>query len=809
MEEYVATLPIYIVCASNDDSYLIPVDKTIIKSKLCRKNARIISASDYKKYKTETPITSAHAIAIDVYNDPLYISHYVSTELVDTIYIIDLLNASKNYVLSGKLYTKIIAYVKNIPCSSTFWQTLSEITEFNNKASRTFKWSNSSYSIKNTDNTMIATKALHKLVDDDFGNILILKPRNALVNLRLVATKIPTLYSLILNIRCYDMLQPLKHRIIEVYCRMKDNPGFVEVAKYFPTDFKLKSIKEWLSALPEDIMPTKNVINDIIKHSMIAASTSKHTRCHTPKIKQQCETIAKMYAETPDMDLSLASSSESASSSDMASSSESASSSDMASKANLTEEEIKINDYAILAKKSNPTYTGYGGSIIHGTTYSVIVPLNKSEYALDGISKFIKIVKFLHKCDLTDVNCKIIDRVMTSFAMLHYTLNPSIMKLLSKHYSPNIINNIYYTFYILIAEEYLITSDFHGRRHILDLDYAALIKNKITLEILPVRKEFYSYEWRLSHMKNCHKNKIHDVKMFKSRLAVFTNGIMDCIDLGACNAYLTGSTMLACASTNVVELSFIEAGYSLDYYFEYMYPSRNSLIDENDAKSLTDIDIAFVVNDHAEYERNIEIFHQQLLKKYPDVKKEYVLKFVKNGANHANDCYKYVFRSEFMIRDIDAYPIFNSIEELMNRFHFPCVKLYYDGNNVKIYASCVAALLTGINIKQIWISKTANYINILMKYMCRGYTMMISRDLYNCLSADYLESKWRHDDYDIHDDAFKHLSIPLALKLYNKGYRCGLREMDVSKIKERVDNTSYQSGYGGNIHMPCPLMLRV
>lgn len=60
------------------------------------------------------------------------------------------------------------------------------------------------------------------------------------------------------------------------------------------------------------------------------------------------------------------------------------------------------------------------------------------------------------------------------------------------------------------------------------------------------------------------------------------------------------------------------------------------------------------------------------------------------------------------------------------RFHLPCVRTYYTGNNVYILPSCITAMMTGINIDYKYFASIKNPVDIINKYRMRGFGTLLS-----------------------------------------------------------------------------------
>lgn len=119
-----------------------------------------------------------------------------------------------------------------------------------------------------------------------------------------------------------------------------------------------------------------------------------------------------------------------------------------------------------------------------------------------------------------------------------------------------------------------------------------------------------------------------------------------------------------------------------------------------------DCDKCFFVND----------FRQE---KVPDDKNFIVLKISEN--------IKYKIRSPKLKKCIE---LFRSKSEdffgVVGRFHFPCVRTYYQGDNLYVMPSCISAMMTGINIDYKYFAGVRDPIDIINKYRMRGFGVLLS-----------------------------------------------------------------------------------
>ncbi len=90
---------------------------------------------------------------------------------------------------------------------------------------------------------------------------------------------------------------------------------------------------------------------------------------------------------------------------------------------------------------------------------------------------------------------------------------------------------------------------------------------------------------------------------------------------------------------------------------------------------------------------------------------------------------KFKLHSSKMLHSIEAFRIKdNSFFSVVARFHLPCVRGYYSGNNVYMMPSCLTAMMTGINIDYKYFAGIRDPIDILNKYRMRGFGILLNDD---------------------------------------------------------------------------------
>jgi hypothetical protein len=103
-----------------------------------------------------------------------------------------------------------------------------------------------------------------------------------------------------------------------------------------------------------------------------------------------------------------------------------------------------------------------------------------------------------------------------------------------------------------------------------------------------------------------------------------------------------------------------------------------------------------------------------------DVKKNNrIIKFSEN--------FRFKFTFDKINRQIEYFKIAtDDFFELIARFHLPCVRAYYQGDNVYMLPSCITSMMTGINIEYKYFAGIRNPVEIINKYMIRGFGMILN-----------------------------------------------------------------------------------
>jgi hypothetical protein len=135
----------------------------------------------------------------------------------------------------------------------------------------------------------------------------------------------------------------------------------------------------------------------------------------------------------------------------------------------------------------------------------------------------------------------------------------------------------------------------------------------------------------------------------------------------------------------------------------------------------------------------------------------------------------------------------------IHHFHLPCVRAFYDGNNVYMTASCLCAYMTNINMDFKYFAGSVEPINIIVKYIKRGYGVYLNS--FEMDTLKYRINREYHSDLQIHMDLQN--SIVHGIQQQNVGYYTN----DLSGMKTFIDKhgavVPYEPSYSGLVWSTC------
>lgn len=332
---------------------------------------------------------------------------------------------------------------------------------------------------------------------------------------------------------------------------------------------------------------------------------------------------------------------------------------------------------------------------------------------------------------------------------------------------------------------------------------------------------------------------INSLDEFKNRLSIATNGLLDGIDLSEFQAVLSGSILVPCIATNPLEDRFKKVNRSIlpndlfdsiisgevrddkpfQEYLEVYYPSYDSVKDEElhnyfepvqsneqyeaqkdeDLNSLTrdypnDIDHAVAYDilsdlDISIHSDTFEEFKVNVYKLFEVLRRRAGGQIYMRRIRRAKN-YKYSIYGPGLKRPIDLFWITKSPATFVEQFHLGVVRSYWDGKNVYISQSALAALLTGINHDYRWLSSNKAPAIPVLKYAQRGYTTPLNR-FERSVFIEYMTAKANWTDVyksqGIDDQIYGPVGVSHIFFMPDKtqsGIRYGLKPIQINQIKK-------------------------
>jgi len=105
---------------------------------------------------------------------------------------------------------------------------------------------------------------------------------------------------------------------------------------------------------------------------------------------------------------------------------------------------------------------------------------------------------------------------------------------------------------------------------------------------------------------------------------------------------------------------------------------------------------------------------------------------------------RFKIKSEYLLHNVEVFR--TKTDEFFScvaNFHLPCVRAYYNGENVFMLPSCVTALMTNINIDYKYFAGVRDPIEILNKYRVRGFgTLINEQEKLRMIEYNSVENKW-------------------------------------------------------------------
>jgi hypothetical protein len=155
-----------------------------------------------------------------------------------------------------------------------------------------------------------------------------------------------------------------------------------------------------------------------------------------------------------------------------------------------------------------------------------------------------------------------------------------------------------------------------------------------------------------------------------------------------------------------------------------------------------------------------------------------------------NENIKYNISSNYLSRKFEVFRIKYNFLATVSRFHLPCVRGYYDGNQVYLLPSAISALLTNKCIDYKYFAGVRSPFEIILKYIFRGYSVFLNkREMIKVVEYIKNSDKWK--DIFKYDNNFK---VSTFQAYYSNPY--------VLLNKENINYYDYRKYYESNLISP-------
>ena len=111
---------------------------------------------------------------------------------------------------------------------------------------------------------------------------------------------------------------------------------------------------------------------------------------------------------------------------------------------------------------------------------------------------------------------------------------------------------------------------------------------------------------------------------------------------------------------------------------------------------------------------------------------------------------KFKYKVSGIKRSFEIFQIkFPNFFSTVHKFHLPCVRAYYNGDNVHMLPSTIAACMTLTNIEYKYFAGSKDPIEVINKYRQRGFsTILNDKERIKLIKYSHDVEKWR-ELYDI------------------------------------------------------------
>jgi len=192
------------------------------------------------------------------------------------------------------------------------------------------------------------------------------------------------------------------------------------------------------------------------------------------------------------------------------------------------------------------------------------------------------------------------------------------------------------------------------------------------------------------------------------------------------------------------------------------------------------------INKQFDIEYSTNKYNSNIFNKNMIINTIYKIKIDNNIYYDNNISIKYKIKSKYLLHDIEIFHVNeNKIENIISKFHLPCVRCYYDGYNVFLLPSAITAFITYMNLDYKYIASTVSPIDIFMKNKIRGYGLFLNNNEKKCISK-HIPIKYSY---------IKNIFSPIYLNTYlndfNKNENNNIDKYDIKYINKFNNIKSY------------------
>jgi len=171
--------------------------------------------------------------------------------------------------------------------------------------------------------------------------------------------------------------------------------------------------------------------------------------------------------------------------------------------------------------------------------------------------------------------------------------------------------------------------------------------------------------------------------------------------------------------------NFIKDNLS-EYDFEFVKENINS--DEIITKLLP-----YIEDEHIKYLSSLNLSEDKLSLVSNFDKSKVNIILYENQKDNYNDItirfnLKVKVQSKYLSRELEIFMISgNDFMNVVSKFHLPCVRAYYDGDNVYMTPTCITAYMTMMNMHYTYFSSATTPMEIINKYRMRGFGTILNK----------------------------------------------------------------------------------